>query len=59
MIKHEYKGIKILKIQTCGQVGYSVKGMDEEFYKRYWDGIFDTLKNAKKYIDIYTEEVTR
>ncbi len=54
--KHEYKGVKILKIWDCGQVGYAVEGMNEDFYKRYWGGIFATLKDAKRYIDNYTTE---
>lgn len=51
--KHFYKGYKILKITTCGQIGYSVHGMPDDFYRRFWSGIFGTLKDAKKYIDEY------
>ena len=53
---HQYKGHKIVKIRSYGQELYRVHGMPEDFYKKYWDGEFETLKQAKKYIDEYEGE---
>ena len=58
-IKHLYKGHKIMKILTCGQTGYHVQGMPDDFYKSFWNGIFGSLKEAKQYIDRYEAEESR
>ena len=50
---HLYKGHKIIKIYTCGQWMYKVKDMPDDFYDRSWGGEFETLREAKKYIDAY------
>ena len=54
--KHNYKGHDIIKILNSGMEVYHVKDMPEEFYKQYWDGMFDSLKSAKKYIDMWENE---
>lgn len=50
---HIYKGHKIVKITDSGQEMYRVQNMPEDFYSKYWNGIFDTVKSAKRYIDEY------
>lgn len=57
MIKHFYKDYKILKISTCGMIMYKVKNMPNDFYTKFWNGTFHTLKDAKKYIDKYELEL--